>query len=336
MNENHGMYVRASAPAKLTLFGEHFVVYGSPAILASINKRTSVTLQPNMMNSVRIKYGGMRMDVPIINGRVHKIGMSSRSFLYPILSCLFDIQTQLGSLSGLDVLIESQVPHGEGLGSSAASCVAAAGAFYSLFFKKDRKKIFKAAAHAERTIHKHSSGADCFASTYGGILHYRPTSGHRRISIKKKILFVICTTGIKHRTQNLVLRVKRIKENSPTEFRELAKRANNICSDARRALVFGNYEALGILLTENHELLKKLNVSHPKLEEFIDICMNSGALGCKLTGAGGGGSVIALIPNHDSRNIISDIGKKIPQSMLAELDFDGIQIAQGLNSIKKF
>lgn len=336
MNENHGMYVRASAPAKLTLFGEHFVVYGTPAILASINKRISVTLQPNMMNSVSIKYGGMRMDVPIINGRVHKMGTSSRSFLYPILSCLFDMQSELGSLSGLDVLIESQVPHGEGLGSSAASCVAAAGAFYSLIFKKDRKKIFKAAAHAERTIHKHSSGADCYASTFGGILHYRPTSGHRRISIKKRILFVVCTTGIKHRTQNLVLRVKRMKENSPTEFRELAKRANNICSDARRALVFGNYEALGTLLTENHELLKKLNVSHPKLEEFIDICMNSGALGCKLTGAGGGGSVIALIPNHDSHNIISDIGKKIPQSMLAELDFDGIQIAQGLNSIKKF
>jgi mevalonate kinase len=127
-----------------------------------------------------------------------------------------------------------------------------------------------------------------------------------------------------------------MKENSPTEFRELARRANNICSDAKRALVFGNYEALGTLLTENHVLLKKLNVSHPKLEEFIDICMNSGALGCKLTGAGGGGSVIALIPNHDGRKIISNIGKKIPQSMLAELDFDGIQIAQGLNSIKKF
>ncbi len=58
MNENHGMYVRASAPAKLTLFGEHFVVYGNPAILASINKRISVTLQPNMMNSISIKYGG--------------------------------------------------------------------------------------------------------------------------------------------------------------------------------------------------------------------------------------------------------------------------------------
>jgi mevalonate kinase len=336
MNENHGMYVRASAPAKLTLFGEHFVVYGNPAILASINKRISVTLQPNVINAISIKYAGMRLDVPVVDGRLHKIGTSSRSFLYPILSCLFNMQSELGSLSGLDVLIESQVPHGEGLGSSAASCVAAAGAFYSLFFKKDRKKIFEAAAHAERTIHKHSSGADCYASTFGGILHYKPTSSHRQISIKKKILFVICTTGVKHRTQNLVLSVKRMKENNPAEFMELAKRANNICIDAKRAIMVGNYQALGILLTENHELLKKLNVSHPKLEEFIDICTNSGALGCKLTGAGGGGAVIALIPNHDSRNIISEIGKKIPQSMLAELDFDGVQITQGLNSIKKF
>jgi mevalonate kinase len=336
MNKNHLVHVQASAPAKLTLFGEHFVVYGNAAILASINKRISVTLQPNVINTIRIKYAGMKLNAPIINGKLHLMATSPKAFLYPILNCLSNIQNEMGSLSGLDVLIDSQVPQGEGLGSSAASCVAAAGAFYSFFFKKDKKKIFEAATRAERNIHKHSSGADCYSSTFGGLLHYNPMSGHRRFRIKKKIQFVICTTGVKHRTQNLVLRVKRIKENDPFRYMELAKRANNICIEAKRALVIGDHKKLGILLSENHELLKKLNVSHPKLEEFISICSNSGALGCKLTGAGGGGAVIALIPNHNSHNIISEIGKKIPQSMLAELDFDGVQITQGLNSIKKF
>jgi mevalonate kinase len=336
MNKNHGRHIYASAPAKLTLFGEHFVVYGNPAILASINMRISVTLRPNSINTIRIKYAGMKLDVPIINGRVDIMGINLRSFLYPILSCLSNIQDEIGNLSGLDVLIESQIPQGEGLGSSAASCVAATGAFYSFFFKKDKKRIFEAATLAERNIHKHSSGADCYASTFGGILYYNPVSGHRRFSVKNRILFVICTTGVKHRTQNLVLKVKRMKENYPILYMDLAKKANNICIEAKRALVTGDHNKLGVLLSDNHELLKKLGVTHPKLEEFINICKNSGALGCKLTGAGGGGAVIALIPNHNSHNIILEIGKKIPQSMLAELDFDGVQITQGLNSVKKF
>jgi hypothetical protein len=54
-------------------------------------------LQPNVMNSIRIKYAGMRLHVPIIDGRLHKMGTSSRSFLYPILSCLFNMQSELGS-----------------------------------------------------------------------------------------------------------------------------------------------------------------------------------------------------------------------------------------------
>ena len=336
MNKNHGMYIYASAPAKLTLFGEHFVVYGNPAILASINMRISVTLRPNSINTIRIKYAGMKLDVPIINGRVDIMGINLKSFLYPILNCISNIQDEIGNLSGLDVLIESQIPPGEGLGSSAASCVAATGAFYSFFFKKDKKRIFEAAALAERNIHKHSSGADCYTSTFGGILYYNPMSGHRRFRVKDKILFVICATGVKHRTQNLVLKVKRMKENHPILYMELAKKANNICIEAERALVAGNHKKLGVLLSDNHDLLKKLNVSHPKLEEFINICKSSGALGCKLTGAGGGGAVIALIPNHNSHDIISEIGKKIPQSKLAELDFDGVQITQGLNSVKKF
>lgn len=336
MNEYNGMNVRASAPGKLTLFGEHFVVYGNPAILAAINKRISITLKPNGTDTIRIRYAGMQLSVPIVRGRFHKDGTSSTSFLYPILSCMDSVQHYLGDLSGLDVSIESQVPDGEGLGSSAASCVAMVGALQSLFFKEDRSKIFEVAAQAERIIHKNSSGADCYASTFGGILHYKPTSGHKRISIKKKLLFMICTTGIKHKTRNLVSRVKRMKENNPAAFIGLAERAKNICSEAKRAMMLGDHRTLGMLLTENHDLLKKLNVSHPKLDELIDICTDNGALGCKLTGAGGGGAVIALIPNHNNRKTISEIRKKIPQSILAELDFNGIQITQSLNSDKKF
>ncbi len=334
MNLDCDINVHASAPGKLTLFGEHFVVYGNPAIMAAINKRISITLKSNSTKSIIIRFGDKKLIVPTFDIHSPKVETSSSSFLYPILKCITNVQEDLGGLKGLDVSIESQIPYGEGLGSSAASCVAIMGALGSLLHKYDRKTIFETASQAERIIHKNSSGADCYISTFGGILLFSPNSGNRRINIKRKLLFLVSTTGIKHKTRNLVSKVKKMKEENPAVFRELAESANNICVDAKKALEAGDQLTLGKLLTENHKLLQKLNVSHPKLDEFIDKCMKSGALGCKMTGAGGGGAVIALLPNYDNNKTLSEILKKLPDSMLAELDYKGIQVAQNLNSEK--
>jgi mevalonate kinase len=70
------------------------------------------------------------------------------------------------------------------------------------------------------------------------------------------------------------------------------------------------------------------------VDELIETFMKSGALGCKLTGAGGGGAVIALLPNNDNYETLSEIRKKVPDLMLAELDYSGIQVVQNLNSEK--
>jgi len=335
-NNFSNINIHASAPGKLTLFGEHFVVYGNSAILAAINKRISVTLSPNKSNSINIKFGRRKLAARFSEIKSSKLIPRSQAFLYPVLNSIASAKEELSGLSGLDVLIESQIPHGEGLGSSAAVCVAIVGALQSLVHKEGKANIFEAASQTERLIHKNSSGADCYASTYGGVLLFGPNFGNKQISIKGKLQFLVCMTGIKHKTQNLVSKVKRMKDKNPSKFSELAERANDICFKAKSAMITGDVYSLGNLLTENHKLLQKLQISHPRLEEYIEICMNSGALGCKLTGAGGGGAVIALLPNQNNSDTLLRIQNKIPNSMLAELDYKGVHLDQSLNSEKKF
>jgi mevalonate kinase len=334
MTNYHDLNINSSAPGKITLFGEHFVVYGNPAIIAAINKRISITLKSSVTNSITIRFGEEKLTLPTFRINTHTVETFSNSFLYPILKCITNVWEDLGCFSGLEVSIESQIPYGEGLGSSAASCVAIMGALGSILNKGDKTTIFESASQAERMIHENSSGADCYASTYGGILLFRPSSGNTRIKVEEKLLFLVSSTCIKHKTRDLVTKVKKLKEKNPTVFKELADSAKNICVDAKRALKEGDQQTLGNLLTENHKLLQKLHVSHPKVDELIETFMKSGALGCKLTGAGGGGAVIALFPNNDNYETLSEIRKKVPDLMLAELDYTGIQVVQNLNSEK--
>jgi mevalonate kinase len=86
----------------------------------------------------------------------------------------------------------------------------------------------------------------------------------------------------------------------------------------------GDESELGNLLTENHKLLSLLGVSHPEIEKLIEISLDNGALGAKLTGAGKGGAVIALIPKDSSKEILAKIGSGPGKWMLVEFDYDGV------------
>jgi mevalonate kinase len=60
-------------------------------------------------------------------------------------------------------------------------------------------------------------------------------------------------------------------------------------------------------MSQNQEILRKIEVSHPVLDNLIDIAVKSGALGAKLSGAGGGGNIIALADEDHIEEIISNL-----------------------------
>ncbi|MCI0556955.1 MAG: mevalonate kinase [Nitrososphaera sp.] len=318
----------ASAPAKVILFGEHFVVYGNPSILAAINRRITVTVRAMEESKIVIKsdigvsgeYSGSKF-MELQGGR------AARPMLDPLHSAVENVLATSGKKFGIRIDMRSQVPHSVGLGSSAAACVATVAAVDSLFRKHDRQWVCERAVEAERLIHKDSSGADCYVSAYGGMTLYRREEGFRRIKAGGPLWIVIGNTGVRHSTGDLVSTVRKFKEANGSLFRDLSKQASDICKGALAAILSDRREVLGRRMSENQALLRQIGVSHKEADRLIETCLNAGALGAKITGAGGGGAVIALAATKwESAKIAKRIRASGKESIEAELDFKGLVV----------
>jgi mevalonate kinase len=330
---SHG---KASAPAKVILFGEHFVVYGGPAILAAINKRISVDARTLLHDEDKIV---IRSDIGVAgkywyNGEFNALegGRKAKAVLDPLYHAIRQVLLMRNNKKkkiGIEVGISSRVPPGIGLGSSAASCVATVAAVDSLFQKNpSRQKVCELAIESERQIHRRTSGADCYVSTFGGLMqYYSKSKSFKNIETKGSLSLVVASTGIKHYTSDLVAAVKRFKDTNKTLFESLAKQASDICLQAQIAIESGRSDKIGELMNENQIILQQIGISHPKVHNIIDICGKAGAIGAKITGAGGGGAVIALAASkQESTKIASHVNAAGYQSFEVEIDYNGLSV----------
>jgi mevalonate kinase len=334
---SHG---KASAPAKVILFGEHFVVYGSPAILAAINKRISVDARTIIHDENKIV---IRSDIGVAgeyrnNGEFNALegGSKAKAVLDPLYGAIRQVLLMRNKKKkkkkkniGIEIGISSRVPPGIGLGSSAASCVATVAAVDSLFQKNpSRQKVCKLAIESERLIHKRTSGADCYVSTFGGLMqYYGKSKSFKNIETKRSLSLVVASTGIKHSTSDLVAGVKRFKDTNRILFESLSKQASDICLQACTAIESGKCDKIGELMNENQIILQQIGISHHKVRDIIDICSKAGAMGAKITGAGGGGAVIALAASkQESTKIASHVKAAGYQSFEVEIDYKGLYV----------
>jgi mevalonate kinase len=334
---SHG---KASAPAKVILFGEHFVVYGSPAILAAINKRISVDARAIIHddeNKIVI-----RSDIGVAGAynnnsgefNALKGGSKAKLVLDPLYSAIRQVLLMRNKNNnnnvGIEVSISSRVPPGIGLGSSAASCVATVAAVDSLFQENpSRQKVCELAMESERLIHKRTSGADCYVSTFGGLMqYYGKSKNFKNIETKgQSLCLVVANTGVNHSTSDLVAGVKKFRDRNRILFKTLLKYASEICLQAATAIESGKCDKIGELMNENQIILQQLGISHDKVRDIIDICSKAGAIGAKITGAGGGGAVIALAASkQESTKIVSRIMEAGYQSFEVEIDYDGLHV----------
>jgi mevalonate kinase len=296
----------ASAPAKIILFGEHFVIYNQPAILASINKRIKI----DSRNTIIIEtndFGKKTYPLSIlknINQNSHK------DFFYPIIYILKKILQDFEKTNGIEINIKSEIPYGVGLGSSAALSVAAVASIYGLYNIYNKKnKILELAIETEKIIHRNSSGADCVISTYGGLMYYQKKLTVRQLKYSKKLNFIIVNTGLKHSTGELVSIVERFRQNNFETFLKLSNKVTNICNNAIEALEEGNTLKLGKLMNENQILLEQIGVSNKEINKIIETSLNYGAVGSKLTGAGGGGCILSIIHQENKKDFLCNMRK---------------------------
>lgn len=302
----------ASAPGKLILYGEHAVVFGEPALSTAINLRTEVYARP---------YGEWLAD-----------GASLDEPKYRYVKAAMKRSWRGGPLW---LEIRSMIPAGAGLGSSAAVTVASLAAVSASDQDLDRPGIARQAFEIEHEVQGRASPIDTSTATAGGGVLVR--SGEdadllwtirrdtRTWSLHRcrlpELTLVVGNTGLTAATGPLVAGVKKRVEESP-EAAAMVKEIGQITMDGLIALQRRDLEAAGRLMDRDHELLNALGVGHPLLDKLVHAARGS-SHGAKLTGAGGGGSMVALTddPEKTARAIREAGGKPF----LIKSDADGVR-----------
>jgi mevalonate kinase len=189
-----------------------------------------------------------------------------------------------------------------------------------------KKKIFDLAFVPENFLHGKPSGVDQATCIYGSMIQFIRPSNVKTVRPKKDPVFLVCDTGIHHATKTLVGGVVQKSKKEKKHFQNYLAKVREISSGVVKSLREGDDEDLGTLMYQNHELLRKIGVSHPKLDYLVDVARRAGALGAKLTGAGGGGCVIVLAGSASARDRISRALRKqggIPYKI--SMDRNGVE-----------
>lgn len=283
--------VTALAPAKVILFGEHAVVYGEPALAAAIDLETRVTLRPSKTAHTTV------------NG--HPLSEHHHAHILHALHVLeappFEVETA------------SRIPSAAGLGSSAALAVATAAAVLEATARFSPEVAARTAYEAEWRA-QGGRGSPTDTSTVaagGGVLVDRKPGpaplwtierGERVWHLRRvelpPVTVVVGNTLERGRTADEVTKVARFARMQASFAKGVFREIGEVCLEGADALVRGDLPAAGRAMDRDQRLLAILGVSTSKLDRLCHAAAPF-AHGTKLTGSGGGGSMIALAKDAD-------------------------------------
>lgn len=284
----------AEAPCKAIITGEHFVVHGAWALAAALGKKVRVDVEP----SDRFR----------IHSDAH---LASSSALAPAARVVETMAREFSFRPNLRVDISSEVPDGAGLGSSASTMVAIVAALSRLkSLGLGRREVIEFAMVGEREIHGHPSGIDVNTCALGGVLLFKMGARPKPVSLSRPARLLVVHSGRKRKTRRLIDRVSATRSSHPALFAGLAQSASDLSHLAADRLAAGDTRGLGRLLTYNHAVLSFIGASNARLDALVDLLLSLGCAGAKLTGAGGGGSVIAVAAEGKEKSTISELKRR--------------------------
>jgi mevalonate kinase len=324
------MEVIASAPAKVILFGEHFVVYGEPAIVIAIDKR--VYAKTEIRNDKRLHLRSVNLNLAgYFENRTFKTEQGNlkeaKLKFEPVKFVVEKVLEKYGENVGLDIEINSTVPVAAGLGSSAAVLAAVTASVSALLnLTMPKEDIFRVTYEAEKIVHGTPSGIDPAISTFGGALLFQMDTGFKPLEAKMDIPLIIGDTGVERSTRVQVEKVRDINERYPRVMEPIMLAAREIVLKAIEALKENSLETLGDLMNINHALLYGIGVSDESLEWLTNAARKAGAFGAKLTGAGGGGCMIALAKDERIPQVVEAIQRAGGRPFIAKKTDEGVKI----------
>jgi mevalonate kinase len=280
-----------SAPGKVFLFGEHAVVYGKPGVAMAIKPRVFVTVRKSR-NPTRAKS-------PYINECFNMLGVRG------------------------SVYVHSQLQSSSGLGSSAAVTVATLSAINDEFdIGHTREEIAEMAFAVEKKVQNgRASPTDTYVSTNGGMVLI--TGNSKRRLPPQSLHIVVGNTMVPHSTAKMVELVGDLQKKHPEIANPILDAIGAVTLSALHNI--NNPKELGRCMDMNNALLEALGVGHPTSSKLILAARASGAYGAKITGAGGGGCIIALCPRRAKNRVAGAIEACEGRAIITTIDTDGVR-----------
>ena len=289
--------VKASAPGKIILFGEHAVVYNRPALAVPV---TQVHVDVEVLDSPR---KGVFIHAPGIDLHAE---LNSLPANHPIASVMLKVFKLCGisQTPDLEINILSTIPVASGLGSGAAVSVALIRALSSyLLHSLSDNEINEIAFEVEKLHHGTPSGIDNTVITYNKPVYFIKGQPMEIFKVGRPFTIVIGDTGISALTKESVGDVRSLWLRDTVNFENYFNEIAQIALIGRRSIESGRPELLGELMDQNHALLQNLTVSSSELDRLVEAARSAGALGAKLSGGGRGGNMIALVEQPKAESV---------------------------------
>jgi mevalonate kinase len=291
---------KGTAYGKTILIGDQFVLHEVPAIVSAI---------PFVTEAVVERIGGEgwvlqdnRTEVPGYKEKKKQQQVESINRILEVMN--IDVKkTPIKITYGGDLLA------GSGVGASAASCVSLARALNEEFdLDYTIEQINHVGWEGEFAYHGIPSGVDNTASTYGGIMQYLIKDEQKRfanIKLLKPVEVVLGNSGVTANTAELDDFIEQEKKRDPALFASRLKTITDQSYAMKQALEAFDLVTVGNIMTENHELLIDMNLSHDILIQLCQLALQKNALGAKVTGGGRGGYMVALTPGKDLQDAVA-------------------------------
>jgi mevalonate kinase len=267
---------QASACGKCILLGEHSILEGGSALALPLKMlKIEISFEAKKENSLTVNFPLQDKD---------------EKLFWSLLREDFSEFNTIGAYN-----IESSLPIGAGLGSSAALCVA-----LNRLFRKNiySKELIEKSWLSEFRFHGKSSGIDPTTIVKEKALHfYKPNEFSEIIfpsDFNSKFIFVLFDSKIRRNTHKIIQQSQSLKERDPLLWKETISQLQLLALEAKAALQNNKIQSLGLLMNKAHSLLGELGASNEELNALQYQIINQGAFGAKLTGAGRGGFLLAL------------------------------------------
>ncbi|MFZ3077937.1 MAG: mevalonate kinase [Candidatus Aenigmatarchaeota archaeon] len=317
--------VKASAPGKLMLFGEHAVVYERPCIVTAVNHRMSVSI--NKRNDDKII-----VNAPEVNVKDYAISIDKLNGKYPretsfVLTAAKNFFDKYQCESGLDIETHSEFSSKFGFGSSSAVTASTIKALSELFgARMSKKELFDISYKTVLDVQKVGSGFDVASAIYGGTLYF--VKGGKTIEEMniKEIPLIVGYTGVKADTSTLVKKVSEKLETETEKINNIFDKIGNIVIQAKEKIKQSEWGETGALMNVNQKYLEMLGVSSPELDMLISSSNKAGVYGSKLSGAGGGDCMIALASKENVAAVSTAIEKAGGIIIPVETNVEGVKI----------